>query len=288
MAKVLLAWELGAGKGHLVNLLPLAQGLRAHGHRLFLALRDLAHAQTVFGGLGAAYLQSPYKAGPPRTPIFVPRSFAHLLYNVGFGDPPELEILVAAWRNLFEMIDPDLIVFEHSPTALLAARGCRARKVVLGNGFLCPPDSTPWPDLRPWMPPDAEVIVRGEELVLKNVNEVLRLAGQPPLERLAQLYAEVDDVLLTTVAEFDPYEDRSGARYRGPWLPTGGETPTWPAGHGPRIYAYLKSFPALPQLLTLLRQRGHPTIVSCDGLPPALLLRHAAANRGTQYQLLTF
>jgi UDP:flavonoid glycosyltransferase YjiC (YdhE family) len=37
MATILLTWELGAGLGHLVNLLPLARGLLQRGHRVYAA-----------------------------------------------------------------------------------------------------------------------------------------------------------------------------------------------------------------------------------------------------------
>jgi UDP:flavonoid glycosyltransferase YjiC (YdhE family) len=41
---------------------------------------------------------------------------------------------------------------------------------------------------------------------------------------------------------------------------TGGASPDWPPGEK-RIYAYLKAFPTLNDLLALLKQRGHSTIV---------------------------
>jgi hypothetical protein len=38
MGIVLLSWELGGGAGHLINLLPLAKGLAARGHKVFAAM----------------------------------------------------------------------------------------------------------------------------------------------------------------------------------------------------------------------------------------------------------
>ena len=45
MPTVLLAWELGGGLGHFMNLRPLAEGLRRRGHRVVAALRDLSVAR---------------------------------------------------------------------------------------------------------------------------------------------------------------------------------------------------------------------------------------------------
>ena len=67
-----------------------------------------------------ALLQAPYKATPPRDPILVPRSFSHVLYNVGFGDPLELESLVEAWRRPLRCLSE---AFAYRPEAT-AHRGC--------------------------------------------------------------------------------------------------------------------------------------------------------------------
>ncbi len=243
MAKVLLTWELGGGSGHFVNLRPFACGLEAAGHKVFAALRDLGKGPDLLGGT-VSFLQSPYKADVPRNVIPLARTFADLLHNVGFGDAAELAARVDAWRGLIDSIAPDLIVFDHSPTALLAARGGKARRVLLGDSFCCPPDCAPFPDLRPWLGANPQALLQREEAVLENVNRVLRLRGQPALARLGQLYGEVDAVVLTTLAEFDHYPHRGGARYRGPWMPEGGEPPAWPGGSGKKVFAYLKHFPA--------------------------------------------
>ena len=58
------------------------------------------------------------------------RNFAHLLYNNGFYDADSLKATVQAWRELYETVRPDLIVFDHSPTALLAACGFQAKKAL--------------------------------------------------------------------------------------------------------------------------------------------------------------
>src|SRR5205807_5906136 len=46
----------------------------------------------------------------------------------------------------------------------------------------------------------------------------------------------------------------------------GGKAPLWPEGKGKRIYAYLKGFPALPQLLQHLKRVGNPTLIFVDGV----------------------
>ncbi len=265
MATVLLTWELGGGLGHLVRLQPLAKGLCDRGHRVFVALRDLSRAEQVFGGVQVSYLQAPFKTRKANHRIDPPRTFAHILHNIGFGELNELRAMAEAWRNLYQCIRPDLIIFDHSPTALLAACSYGAKRVLVGNGFFCPSNAYPLPDLRPGLPDDSERLRQDEDQVLHNANQVLQRWRETPLERLSQLYESADENFLTTFRELDPYPDRLNAQYCGAWPKGGGKTPIWPEGDGKKIYAYLKPFPALAKLLTCLNRLRYPTLVYMDG-----------------------
>jgi UDP:flavonoid glycosyltransferase YjiC (YdhE family) len=278
MATILLTWELGGGLGHLTQFLPLAHGLAQRGHRVFAALRHLPRAHAVLGRDLVRYLQAPTCIEPVRNEITPAMTFPHILHNIGFADEQGLITLVEAWRNLYEFVRPDLIIFDHSPTALLAARGFPARRALIGSGFCCPPDLYPLPNLRPALQADPDRLRADEDRVLQAANLALAHFGQPPLERIAQLYAEVDENFLSTFPELDHYPHRQNARYWGPWLHTGGKSPQWPSGTGKRIYAYLKPCPVLPDLLKLLRDLGHPTLVFAHSIPLGIQQRFASAT----------
>lgn len=265
MTRVLFAWQLGGGLGHLGRMGPLMRGLAGSGHRLFAALQDLSRVRKVFGGIEVALLQAPFKASPARQRIDNPRTFADILHGTGFEDADELAALAEAWRHLYDFVRPDLIVFDHSPIALLAARGLQVRRLVIGNGFGCPEDVSPLPDLRPWLPPQAEQDHR-ESRVLANANRAIQGWKAQPLDRVSQLYSEVDETLLLTVRELDHYPQRFEGRYYGGWAGMAGKRPEWPAGNHPRVFAYLKPFPALPNLLKILNRLGCPTLAYVDGV----------------------
>ena len=59
MSDVLFVWELGGGYGHLGHMLPLARQLRAAGHRVTFALKDLARARDTITEPEFRLLQAP-------------------------------------------------------------------------------------------------------------------------------------------------------------------------------------------------------------------------------------
>ena len=266
MSSVLFTWELGAGLGHIGRLRPLAESLAARGHQVYFAMRDLTHSQEVFAGTSIACLQAPFKIEPPTAPIAVPRSLPHILHNVGFSNPSELSGLVAAWRTLLMLTKPDVVVIDHSPSALVALRGHPAKKVIVGTGFFIPPKAVPLPDLRPWLPPAAEQLASDEARILETINHVMERHGQPALGSVSDLYSEVDDQVLLTFPELDHYGVRPYRKYWGTWDSSWGMAPEWPAGNGPRVFGYLKPFRALPEVLTQLLRRALPTIVYAPSL----------------------
>ncbi len=277
MATILFAWELGAGLNHLVNQRPLAAGLIERGHKVVMALRDLSRARLIIPDKAAMIFQAPGKM-QGGDPAAEPNTFAQILAHVAFGQLDELSALVEAWRNLYDVVRPDAIVFDHSPSALLAARGVPTRRVLLGTGFFCPTDQTPPYNLRPWDPPDPAKVAQDEAHVLDRINSVLADWRQPPIERVTQLYNSVDENFITSFRELDPYPDRKDTTYRGALTDAGGEAVDWPSGGGPRIFAYLKPFPALPQLFEAFVKLDCRVLACVDGFGPQLR-EHFASPR---------
>jgi len=277
---VLFCWELGAGYGHLTQMRPLAEDLVRRGARVFVALRQLDRAaMSVFRGSGVSFLHAPcWIAGGGCAARPRPASFTQLLMNVGFGNDAELMARAAAWRNLFRLLRPDLIVFDFSPCAMLASRGLPARRATIGSGFCAPPDSEdvemPWAVFRPLAkgtPEQRGRLMDDEAAVLERVNRALSHWKQPPLDRLGQLYSDVDENFLTTFPELDHFAPggRAGAPYWGPVLGgmPGAVAPAWPDGDGKRLYVYLKHSPATPGVLEALSAAGARTVAFIDGLP---------------------
>ena len=278
MSVILYTWELGGGLGHLAQFLPLAEKLIGEGHELHLAVKDIDTAVRFFGRFNVRYHQAPWKRLPARAPKDPARTFAHILHNIGWELPEELSAMAGAWRHLMESIRPDIILLDHSPTALLAAQSIACPKMAISTGFCHPPVISPLPDLRHWLPSEADRLPEDEHVLLETINGYLKSISQRPLGCVTELFGNVDATYLATFRELDPYRDhRKEAVYHGVWRFPGGDAPDWPSGaDGKRIVGYLKNFPHVGFLLETLGRSGIPTVIFGDSIPKPIRQRTAS------------
>jgi hypothetical protein len=263
---VMMAWELGGGLGHMVPLSQVARPLLEAGHTVHMVLTDLSGVPAALGALADHPRLHLWQAPYWPSPLFGsadPASYAELLFRAGYLDAQRLAGLVQGWATLLDQLNPDLLLVDHAPTALLAARGRPLRRAQFGTGFFIPLMETPIPSYREWEPVPRARVERSEALVLQTCNAILFQRGQPLLDHLHQLF-DCDETFLVTVPELDHFERRSRG-LRQPGLPSPywgslasashGQPPQWPAGTGPALFVYLKSdYRALGSVLTALKE----------------------------------
>ncbi len=267
MSHVILAWELGAGYGHLGRLLTVASALNHGGHRLTFIVRDLYRAQTVLDGRGFAILQAPLWLGPAPAGRTVP-SYAGTLLQHGYHRVVAFGGLLAAWRRMFAWLAPDLVLLDHAPTATLAAHSLDLAAARLGSGYDSPPRARPLPPFPTAAPVEAGRLIAAEETALATINATFAALHVKPLTRLADLFDGATE-FLCTFAELDHYGARADASYWGPLETAFGRTrPDWPGGAAPRVFVFLDAgHPALEPLAGALRRLALPTLLHVRDLP---------------------
>lgn len=259
------AWELGAGLGHIGVFVPLAKRLLTRGHRVHLAARDTGTVGEIARQTGAPLLQAPFLT--ESRSVTPPLSYPDILLRFGLGNPKLLQGHVAAWRSLLELTQTDLVVADHAPTALIAARSAGIPVMLFNSGFFVPPRETPLPGLRDWEAPAREQLIDIELRLLDAINQCLGSYGKPPLGAAWELF-DVAEPTLLGFPEFDHYDRRGRNSY---WGYVGnadmGGLPEWPQCPGKKIFAYLRSdskhFAATIQALINARQ---PTLLYCPDL----------------------
>lgn len=268
MSRVLMCWELGANMGHIDRMLMSARALRVRGHEVLFALKDLARAHGRVVTEGYVVLQSPVwlprMVNPPRLV-----NFSAVLAAAGWLDANGLAGLLSAWRSLFDLARPDLLVCDHAPTAMLAARGRGLPIAAIGNCFEIPPHGDAFPAMNYWDRSDAAECARSDARVLAPVNQALALLGEAPLPRLTRLFDGVR-CMAASLPELAHYPEHEGVELVGPsYVGDSGVPPQWPAGDGKRAFAYLSPEHAdFAAVLSALRQSGLRTLVHAKGLSP--------------------
>jgi hypothetical protein len=278
MATILIAWELGAGFGHIGHLIPIAQALKKKEHRVVASLSNLSRGGPPLTAVGVEVFPCPVEGYRSPQAIFPTSTFAHVLHEVGFDREDILSSRVAAWCDLVAQVRPDLVLCDHSPTVLLALRDTGIKRAIIGTGFFCPPRSAfgEWPVPQP--PSARRDLHKDAVQVLRNLNAVLGAREARPLESLRQLFDEVDANFLITVKELDHFPDRPNANYRGILRTIGGGIVEWPVSDYPRVFAYLKPFPVLSQLIDWLSRSQLSTLLFSDGVADQELRPAASGN----------
>ncbi len=259
----LITWEFGAGLGHLACLNTLSMTLLAEGYRVHVAVKDISRAHLFFSEDSPVVVH--------QAPVWLPKikmqrpvgSLADLLLTKGYLEPETLNTLVRSWRTLFDLIKPDLLVCNYSPTAMLASTGYSLARLVVGTGFSEPVAGQP---LKPWRPGEEQqaLITSQEQALFKLVQ-----AAVPPtksLERFSDIYHCLKTFIYSPPA-LDGYADiRTNAIYA--LLPEDNSLPKveWPESNRPNILLYLKyTYSPMEAVLSELSRLTANVMLVCPG-----------------------
>lgn len=260
MARVELAWELGAHTGHVSTLLPIGRALKARGHDVRFFMQQPGAGRDLEGAAEIPREGAPHWVGSRvyENPLSVSEIFANFGYLA-----PQLKDLVDAWRERLWL--SHAVVASVAPAAHLAALTLGIPSFEISQGFHVPPPAFPVPPLRDWEPAPRARLEESDRRVLGTINEVLAAYGVDPLPTIGALFAR--RTMLLTYPELDIYPERGPAEYYGiPHSSEGSLVPDWPAGRGPRVFAYLYNYyQQLPRLLDTLAWLDAPTLMLCRG-----------------------
>lgn len=278
--KLLMVWEQGASLGHLVNLrLPMEVAL-AQGYDIVLAARELHRVNEVLGDLPLTMVQAPFLRITRPASNSPMRSFSQVLWDQCFGSERELHALLIAWRTLFVRFAPAVLMAEHAPTALLAAKGMGIPAFQIGTGFTIPP----WSSLgeMPFAPfesaelseQERQSLITYDQSLLNSVNRILNSLGSPALGHLSEMFVPPTHSFLLTYPELDHFGNRSGVKYFGTVESPPAEDPVWPVHLGAKLFVYLQCFPSVEAFLCDLQNSGANALIYIKNLPEVLKQRY--------------
>lgn len=296
MSRILLCWEIGTDYQHLLSLQSIARFYQGKGHEVWVAGRDVTKLRRLFSDVKINVIQAPHSDSAAELGVEkqAPRSYADFLRRCGFHHSDALSGLMSAWRSMFSFIKPDLLLCDHAPVALLAARGLLrggrygqdrnspVAKIAVGMPFSVPDDNRPAGvffagDLA------KSDIVRYEDDIVKVINKVCIEFSIPCINNLADLLSDFDQCIFQTYSELDHYGYRSHVQrdkttYVGTVVPDFTEPALFPHFRGPKIYCHVKGTVETPVLLKTLQAIECSAIVLADGIPSAIINAHKSRH----------
>ena len=187
LPRILFAWEAGENFGHVSKIAEVARRLTGRAEVL-AAVRNPIALRQIAPDLPVTVLPAP--AAPPQAPMSgedAGRSYPDVLRHAGWSSAQTLAPLVESWRNLIALAQPDVLVAQAAPTALLAARGLDLRTAMCGSGFDAPPRAHPMPAFYHWDKDANTPPVEREAQVLAAANQTLDRLGAPQLSHFCDL-----------------------------------------------------------------------------------------------------
>jgi UDP:flavonoid glycosyltransferase YjiC (YdhE family) len=202
MLGALLAWEGGSGRGHVVPLRTIAEAVSDR-FTFDAALCKLEHKNEL-----AAFcepVQGPWLpySGEYRKSQGNPAAatWGEFLADIGFRRPEILRESIGWWQGVMRECDISLVIGDHAPCALLAARGLGIPSVAIGGGYWLPPSNM---KTFPVLLPRYSRFLYDEAETVDIINSVVPEFGIPKLQRLPEVYA-ASDQLVFSLDMLDPY-----------------------------------------------------------------------------------
>lgn len=283
MANVVLCSEYGRGSRYLAKLADYAVELQAQGHAVRLVCRDVHTAHQLREFERVSLFPAPSVELDSNTLSSQaderPLNYSSVLLMNGYRDVQSLVPLLRCWLHYMATLDADLVVADHSPTALLAGKLLAIPCIMTGSGYTVPPKQHPMPSVAPWRQtesssqPDSEGDANTrddnnadlhfeDEKLLHTLNLALQELNfnNIKLTEVRQLFEHAAQWLIT-LPEMDHYQARD-VPYVVRWLNRNNQQdPLWPYGPGDKIFVYMDaSAPHLPSLLTQLKELGDPVL----------------------------
>lgn len=297
--KFLYVWEYGNNLGHLMAMLPIAVELRRQGWEGVFALPSKAGSLDVcieiLAEKGFQYIDNPYNRVCVKRPGSV-RAHIDVLRSLdAFQSPEFLDYHLRAWNTVVAEVDPDLVIGDFAPVALMAATLRGIPTVALDSGYFYPDtdlDKLPLFNLTLDVPASAECArqVRQDELhFVRFVNQVLAQYSSFRLESAQDIY-RCTRTLWLNYPELSPFPHKSSKGFIGAhMLPCDAgclESIRWPKREIPRpkvfVYLRLDTMQAI-RILQVLNSKTELDIIAC--LPDAgEVIAAKSINPHIQYQ----
>lgn len=134
---ILVIWEMGGQWGHMSRLMPMIEAMDFGGHEVIFCSAQKEALSIWKLPKGVVTIASP-RVKIETKYSQIPIDHHELLLRCGFNAEQSTVDILKQWLSIFEKIQPDCILIDSSPLALLAARHADIPAYAYGHGFDIP------------------------------------------------------------------------------------------------------------------------------------------------------
>lgn len=186
--------ELGDDLGHLTSFYPLIIHLCSKGFIPYCIVKNLQKTTDFNWPEQVVFLQAPiYLSAQPSTPVY---SFSDILLYKGYKSINDITCMASAWNKLYKLIKPACVIFDHSPTALLALKQYQLPKFIYSNSFLTMPVDSPYLNLRSGSILPTDDSLNTSQQVINIINQYLINHQEDTINNIGELYQASQTVLI--------------------------------------------------------------------------------------------
>ena len=273
MRRALLAWESGAGRGHIVAMKTVAKAISDR-FECDAALCRMKHADELADSCVAVF-QGRYLSADPNSlrkgTGVQTATWGEFLGDIGFRNAEFLASQIGWWKSVIQERRITLVVADFAPCVMLAARSLGIPCVAVSPGYgVVPGNYKEFPILLP----EYATRLYDEAEMVAAINQAGAAHDVPPLQYLPQLY-DCEAHVIRTLPLMDPCH---GDRVFDIFSPLNQPMAEIDAT-GDEVFVYFSTNEASePEVIRAIAKLGLPTRAYAPALDDAALNALAAAG----------
>ena len=267
--------------GHINAFLPVALALKNEFEcRVVFCTKASEFARSIVKQTGFEYIEAPLNAMLQSSQPAI--GHADILFKASsFSDEINLHTTLRNWLNIFDHVQPDLIIADYAPVAMLAAKIAYIPHIAYDTGFFSPPLDRAFPLFANELKNGEKRLRTIEATITKTTNNAIKkISSSYRVDRFQELFT-ASAYIFNNHPLLDVYQRSSREHFVGPLLDvTRTETKSEQSTNNSiRVFCYLSGmFTKINETLSSLSDASLESIIYVSGTPARTLTSLARPN----------
>lgn len=201
---IMITWELGGGYGHLIPIIAICKKLILSDTIITLVLKDITNPILILLPKSIKIIQAPKSISPVDNKHTL-STVSDILFVNGYHSTKSIKHLLNQWIDIIDLVKPDVVINDYSPTAVIACKIKRIKNISIGTGFFIPPITKELIYFRDIEEVDINRSTFIESSILNSLNSIFLKSGLEKQYTSVIHCLRADKSFITTYPELDHY-----------------------------------------------------------------------------------